>query len=403
MLALKPLNSPTSVCPQCKSDNEGFGNFDFFGQHILSSGVCRNCATEYTHNWPVGHGALFPITFSKNGVANYPDKSALWMAKPLIHHYKSEIIAAVEVKRMVKRSIEQGWLINCLDPCYGHVIWKLLNAWRFKDLPNEQGVVVVVPANCLWMVPDFVAEVWLVEVPLNQLQARVPGLNEMITQRFSGQLLIPQQSSHPDHGSIDLQAFFKTNKFDLINFSTTPLQITLVWREDRLWLPVIVEPIWRLFTKFKWKKGLKFLARLQANRYTRLAVSIKKKLPEAQVAVAGLGTAAYIKGVEDLRSNKPDKEQELAWCRLYARSQVVIGVHGSSMQIPTALSAGFINLLPSFKKPFMGEDIMMNHPARLQTYLGRHLDARVSHTQVADHVVSMYQGFNNLFHNKYHA
>ena len=345
----------------------------------------------------------FSITFSKDGVADYPGKSALWMAKPLIQHYKSESIASVDVKRIVRKSIEQGWLINCLDPCYGHVIWKLLNAWRFKDLPDQQGVVVVIPANCLWMVPDFVAEVWSVEVPLNQLQARVPGLNEMINQRFSGQLLIPQQSSHPDHGNIDLQAFFKTTKFDLKEFSTSPIQITLVWREDRLWLPIVMNPIWRLFTKYKWKKGLKGLARLQAVRYTRLAATIKKKLPEAHITVVGLGTTASIKNTEDLRSNKPDKNMELAWCDLYARSQVAIGIHGFSMQIPTALSAGFINLLPSFKIPFMGEDIMMDHPARLQTYLGRHLDARVSSKQVAEQVVNMYQGFDSLYHNTYHV
>ncbi len=399
MLAFKPLHTPASVCPQCQGTNAGFENYDFYGQHILSKGACTHCGVEYVHNWPVAHGALFPITFTNNGIAQYPAKSAVWMAQPLISSYKSGQEGPGMVSRIQRRAIQEGLLINCLDPCYGHIIWKLLNTWSFRDLPLHQGLVVVIPENCTWMVPDFVAEVWQVQTPLSKLHHRVPGLNEMIANTFQGRLQIPPQSSQPDHAAIDLLQYFKTDKFPLLEFNKMPLKITFIWREDRLWIPDFMQPIWYFFTKFKWTLGLKLLAFIQKYRFERLATKLKRIFPDVDIAVVGLGLTGKFRGVEDLRTASPNEATEYRWCKRYAHSQLVVGVHGSSMLIPTALAAGFIALIPNFKIPFLGEDILLNHPPRYQTYLGRHLSQGRTPSQVARHIKSMCQGFDHLLTN----
>ena len=143
MWSLKPFKSPKSKCPKCSFENEGFTTYTFIGPHILGYGTCYNCEIFYHYNWPIGHGADFPIAFAENGVAQYAEKSYQWMVKPLITAVKTEFPLDVPIKQIVRRDFRHALLLNCLDPCYGHVIWKLFNTTFYQNIPRHQGVIVI--------------------------------------------------------------------------------------------------------------------------------------------------------------------------------------------------------------------------------------------------------------------
>ncbi len=356
-----------------------------------------HCAVFYYHNWPVGHGEQFPIAFTINGTAEFANQSALWLAHPLINMVKSQLSSSMKINRNVQRNINKGLLINCLDPCFGHIIWKLFTAARYKTLDPESGLVVLIPKQCSWMVPQHVAEIWEVEVPLSKLHVKLDGLHDFISQCPLNSLELVPQPTHPDHQNLPLKDFFKTEGFSLDSFTSRKPQITFIWREDRFWLRTKLEQwMWSFATKYNlnWFKPW-FLLR-QRHAIKKVVDLVKRTLPDAQFAVAGLGKAGNMKGVQDLRYLEMNTERELEWCALYAKSHFVVGIHGSSMLIPTALSAGFIELLPPYKIPFMTEDILMRHDSRFQLFLGRHLNLFCGPAMVAQHIVDAFQSFAYL-------
>lgn len=403
MWSLKPYHSPPSICPGCNCQNYGFREYFFTGVHILGKGCCSGCGMEYYHNWPVGHGADFPIAFSTNGVAKFPDKAAMWMAKPLIKAIKKNLRTDAPVFRRVRNVVTTGLILNCLDPCYGHVIWKLLGASRYRDIAPPSGVVVLIPVNCEWMVPDFVAEIWSVDIPLSKLNLQVDSVQRFINQvstDYDCLKLLPV-ATHLDHSGIDLQQFFRVRPFQLENFNSDIRHISFIWREDRFWFRSRIEEWLHPFlVKLPVKLVQNWFLNRQLKAMVAVAKRVRREIPKTAFKAIGLGTwGEFPEYFEDLRRESLTTSWELKWCEAYARSQLVIGVHGSNMLIPTALSAGFIELIPRSKIPFMTEDILLDHPSRFQTFLGRHLDLFTAPEKVAQHVISIFRDFNYLYKN----
>ena len=397
MLALKPLQSPESVCPVCDRHNGAFNQYDFYGSQIISQGKCEHCSTRYYHNWPIGHGAHFPLTFTNNGKARYSAKAEAWLAKPLINAVKQKLNSPANIHRTVVRPIRHGILLNCLDPCFGHVLWRLFNATRFKDLDPPQGLIVLIPKQCRWLVPDYAAEVWEIDLPLNKFQQRLQGLPEFIETLPLESLQLANIKTHPDHQNLPLSDFLKMPGFELAKFTERPLEVTFIWREDRFWLRSGFENyLWRAAVKFNVSGLFSWLCFRQGNAMKQVMNRLQREYPRSRFNIAGIGSRGEFPQMNDLRKQHPNEDDELAWCRLYARSHLVIGVHGSNMILPTALAAGFIELLPRFKIPFITEDILLRHPPRYQLYLGRHLDLPVSANLLAQHIIDLYRSFSYL-------
>ena len=304
-------------------------------------------------------------------------------------------------------------LLLCLDPCYGHALMMLFNAHRHHAQPQPRTVpnrpiIAVIPRALAWLVPDYVAETWVVDVPLFALETQIPGFDAFVKTQLTRfkTVWLSRAHIHFDHRTTRFQDFTRTPKFDLRQFSTSLTEsipkLTFVLREDRLWLRHGWE---RLLHKTLNRLGFeqktrRFWARWQAVRYRELAHHIHQKLPYTNIVAVGITSGGQYPidlgyAVEDQRKTAPiSPEGERAWCAQYARSQVVIGVHGSGMLLPTALAAGFINLLPPNKLAHYAEDILLAHDNPIhQTLLGRFLSTSASPRQVADLVVSMLTEF----------
>ena len=133
------------------------------------------------------------------------------------------------------------------------------------------------------------------------------------------------------------------------------------------------------------------------NKTARL---IKKQIPEAKIIATGLGkTGTLQRQIFDNRVSQILPETEEQWNAIFANSQLVIGVHGSNMLIPSYLAAGFINIVPRYKIKHIAEDTIAPHTNRYLHFLCRELDEFSSTKLVALHIGSMIKDFPYLYNN----
>lgn len=399
MLAIHPQIAEARFrCPDCGCQLSQPHDLIFQGQHVLADIVCTCCDETYYQIYPVGHGAVFPVAFTKSGKrAHYPEAAKHWMALPLIRSMVADFSVELEIEIIRRAPADSIILLNCLDDCWGHVFQKILNAQRHLEGSPSQGLVILIPENFLWLVPEGIAEVWVVKGKLSDLKKKVDNLNTFVKAQYTrfAQVFLSKANIQPDATKIEMERFAKIPKFDLSSFDKTPTVVTFLWREDRFWHRYAWEEfVFLASVKFGVSAFSKpyFLFRQWA-KYLLLAKRIKKEFPKATFRVVGLGKRRGLSFAEDLRVLQPNERDEAEWCRIYASSHLVIGVHGSHMLLPTALAAGYIELLPRWKLDRFGEDIAQGYPDRRMQFLGRTLDGFASVKLVARNAVSMLKGY----------
>ena len=110
----------------------------------------------------------------------------------------------------------------------------------------------------------------------------------------------------------------------------------------------------------------------------------RRLYPDLTASIVGLGEPRPVPdGVTDLRTTKMNVETELAWCRTYAKSHFVIGVHGSNMLLPTALAGGCIEVLPHDRFGNLAQDVAVRCNDVMQLFLYRFVDEFASPATVA--------------------
>ncbi len=250
-----------------------------------------------------------------------------------------------------------------------------------------------------------IAEIWSVSVQLQECGELLGGLDEFVKSqcfRFERVSLSPTYT-HLDHTQyIDMEKVLKISRFDLDKFNSSEPQVTFVLREDKFWM----NSQWMGFLyKASRKFGLTHLIYpilrwRQRQLVKQTAKKIHQRLPKVQLFCTGLGKSeSLFERIADYRTARILPETEIQWNGIFAKSHVVIGVHGSHMLIPSALSAGFINILPRYKIPHLVEDTVLPYKNRLLQFLGRFLDEYSSPGLVALHAVSMVKDFEYVNQN----
>jgi hypothetical protein len=384
-------------CPSCGCQlSEAKGLF-FQGTHLLADIPCSCCDVEYYHTVPLAHDAIFPVAFTKDFTkVSYDLKAKDWQALPLIVSMKEEGGLVFEVKIEVKQAAHKMVLVNCLDVCYGHVFQKVLCAdWLMKHHP-DMGIILLIPEDFEWMVPlDGIAEVWCINVKIKDLNKRLDGFDQKIKQglaRFS-EVFIANPPVWPDASQVDYANFLKHERFDVQQFCTRPIRISLVWREDRFWHSTRWEELLYLTSmKFGFSTAIKWwYVWRQMIQFKQLTKSIFKSFPKAKVAMVGLGKAGYVGlHIEDLRlQGTHTLGEETRWFPTLASSQMVVGVLGSSMLIPTSLSASVVSIVPKYMLTHAGEDIALPYQDRKLTFFARFVVGNPSVADVALQVKSI--------------
>jgi hypothetical protein len=400
LIRITPLEQ-TPDCPTCGGN--GIEPVILFqGIHTLVKSKCNNCNVHFFQTLPVGHDLLFPMTFIERDKKIVTKERAKWLSQPLVKALFEGACVRLKVSRDIHSQKSEAIILNCLDNCFGHVFAKLWNASILQEKYPDQSIIVFIPASMRWLIPAGISEIWAFDHSLSELDKFLTGLDEEVKQnllpRFEN-VWMSKAYTHLDLARVDLKAMLRTDRFDLASFDITPTTITFVVREDRFWHSSAFEFfLFKVFVKLRLSKNI-FVWR-QNNLISRLADLIKKELGNARFHATGLGKSGRLSSlITDKRKINLTKEDELEWCDIYSKSHVVIGVHGSNMMIPTALAAGFIEVLPRHKLRHIAEDTLVNYSSRYTIFLGRHVDHFVRPRLLADHVVNIIRFFPYLYRN----
>nr|PZN55237.1 MAG: hypothetical protein DIU61_06185 [Bacteroidota bacterium] len=402
LIPLKPWGGTDVTCPLCGTEQSSHGEFIFQGIHIVAKHTCLQCGQPFYTTLPTGHDMLYPATFTEQGSHLNCEQSAIsWLIEPLLESLFRETAVTASITKKGQSTAEDAIILNCLDNVYGHVFTKMWNAVVLRRKHPDVHLIVLVPRALAWLVPDDVPEVWVFDVPLKELRRGIANLDTEIKSRMESltNVWLSKAYTHLDLETIDLKKLHRTEPFDLSRFSSLKPTITFVLREDRLWQPTRLEYfLFLVATKFKLSRSL--FVWMQNRRVVRTARKILRALPNAELFAAGLGATGKLPAfIHDRRKREPTLTDETTWCQLYARSHIVIGIHGSNMLLPTALSAGFIAIMPRHKIRHMAEDIAMVKPSRFLLFLGRHVDQYAGPDLVSRHAVSMIRYFPYVYKN----
>ncbi|NHE56250.1 hypothetical protein [Cyclobacterium plantarum] len=351
---------------------------------------------------PIAHAALFPVVVSHEGKYNRYDRAkGSWMALPLIKSLQEKPEREPEINLLQVQKGRELLLVNCLDSCFGHVFTKIWNVYLLKKKFPTKTLAVLLPARCSWLINDEKVEIWAVDLPLQEIDKGLKHLDFWVKAQFKrfDRVTLSEVPVHVDQEQLDFGKILQAKPFDLVDFGRLPVQLTFIWRNDRFWLNSrLLDLLHKASIKFG---GLSLLRGLfcyqQARLMGRLFQKISKVLPDANFFVTGLGKQGRLgSGWQDRRVEQIDLPVEREWNEIYRQSHLVIGVHGSHMLIPTALSAGFIEILPRHKLPHITEDIGRHHKGRIAHFMGRFVDEFSGPGLVARHVESVLGEFGRV-------
>lgn len=399
LVPLAPAMFNDFACPNCAAPRPAPSRSLFIGIQVLGDYRCSACGARYLRDLPIGFQTEVQLAFD-------PDTRRIlhWNAEPWITYpeYAAPTTHRFPMERRVLRRCGKIILLNTLDHLYGHVLLKLLNAQHYLDHYPDHGLVVLVPRMFAWLVPDGVAEVWLVDQKLSQARAWHPCIDAFVQELLPAyqEVSLARGWSHPDHTRINIERFSRVQPFPLAEFTTRPPHVTIVARTDRLWFSSPWSKLlYRALNPLRLRNSLGGLfVHRQNAMIARTIRLIRRELPEVTFSVVGLGAPGGLRGLaEDLRTTRMDLDTELRWCRTYARSQVVVGVHGSNMLLPTAHAAGLVEILPHDRLGNIVQDVCVRENDRMQLFLYRFVDEFARPGDVARQVTSMFRYFT-LYH-----
>jgi len=389
-IQIKPVYQYQSSCPHCGSVLKPLGTL-WQGIHVCIESICTDCGAKIVDDLKIGHAVNHPfqvdlvegVIFGKNEV------SKEWLGNPLLQSLRNPQPEDVEFLVEVFKECNSVIILNCIDFLYGHCLLKLLNAQRHLEQHFEYGLVVIVPKFLRWLVPEGVAEVWTVDIPLKKGQCYYPSFNEHVHQesaRFN-EIYISEAYSHP--------SLFDITKFTGIPrycFNQQDLKITFVWREDRLWCNFL------LFRVLRKIKKLELVLYLQNWKVRNLFERLRNKIPAAKFVITGLGkNTDFPEWIEDLRVNQFDEKIEREVCKVYSESRLVIGVHGSSMLLPSGHAGMTINLMPEERWGNFAQDILYEESdPRLAAFRYRYLPLQTTTSELAHIASDMVLGYQSF-------
>ena len=408
MIHLHPIPDVNHTCPYCQVRLEVKGWY-IPGMRMLASLKCPQCKREFYGDLPAGHGLRFSVLLEKEtGEVTYSHNAtwfAEWLKTSFAERTDTQIGFKVENNRPVKKPI----LLNCLDTLYGHSLLKLLNAQYYIDHQPDFDLIILIPRFLRWMVPEGVAEILTVDLPLLEGTQWNDWLAKKIHQRFSqfDEVWLSVAFSHPHPTDFDIQRFTQTHPFPLEEWNArmSSPTVTFIWREDRLWAHESIFGV-KMQLNYILRRKLNSpinLIEIQTRAVTRLAELLRASYPTLDFAVAGMGTyGSFPEWIKDLRAKKIDETTERTWCQRYANSHVVVGVHGSNMLLPSAHAGATLGLMPNNRWGNIFQDILpIEQDVRMSAVRYRFVPIETPVDSLANVIISLLSLYPSAIKNFY--
>lgn len=346
MIRLHPVPEVRFACPSCGRELSVDGWY-VPGMRTLAELSCPGCSRLYYGDLPSGFGLQYPMLLDRaTGDVNDP-AGVPWFAELLRRSYAERKSSPVDIEVEQFRPLERPVLLDCLDGLYGHSLLKLLNAQYYLDHEPEFDLVVLVPRFLRWLAPPGAAAVWTVDLPL----ARGAEWNDSLAAELRRRLepfeaaYLSLAFPHPRPADYAIERFtgLVPRVVDVIEAAPDEPRITFVWRDDR-----------------HWRGDGRGRRHLQEGRIARLAELVLDEFERADIAVTGVGQPApeRLAPATDLRAIVPDAAVERSWCERFRASDVVVGVHGSNMLLPSAYAVAFVELVPDDRIGNVGQSLL---------------------------------------------
>ncbi len=358
MIKLHPIPEAEFHCPH---DNQQLQVTGWYipGMRNLADLRCPECGREYYGDLQAGHGLYYPQLLDKSTGVVHDPAIPKWFASWLHDSFANRSNTPLDFCEEKFRPIKRPLLLNCLDTLYGHSLLKLLNAQYYIDHRSDLDLIVLVPKILRWMVPEGVAVIWTVDLPIKRGIEWNDWLGAELHRRLESytECWLSVAYSHPHPKFFSIERFTHVHPFPIEEWYERfeKPTVTFIWREDRHW---VSDDIWLPYHQLLRKSWLNNF--LQRRKVVSLATRLHRIFPRLDFAVVGLGRSGGMPGlINDLRTPKIDDVVEKAWCERYASSHVVIGVHGSNMLLPSAHAGATIELIPLDRWGNMIQDLLL--------------------------------------------
>jgi hypothetical protein len=377
MIRLFPTPFNVFTCPNCSNRDNKLERIIFQGIHLIADLECKRCGFLHYQDFPVGHGITNPAIIDKQNLKLISPLEGDWFSQPLLDSLKNPLDKPIVVEKTINAPVASADNIiffNCLDGWYGHVLLKLLNIQFYHEKYPDFKKIVLIPKGFNWIVPYYADEVWCADLKLSDTKNYYLQLENFIQTELKKYNFVYHSSgfSHPSLQSIEVKDFFKVTPFNIADFDSSRVQITFIYREDRLWIHPFLNRIFNYLEYRKIKFAKKIFLYLQVIKINKLARQLKKAIPQGELYVCGLGnTFSLNKTIIDKRYCKISEDTEMEWCKIYSKSHLVIGIHGSNMLIPSSLAASWIEILPDDRLGNITQDLFCKYNNNIMVFLGR--------------------------------
>lgn len=404
-ITIKPDPGLRFTCPECHSSEVAVSRISTPGIYWLADCSCRSCSTRFQQSLAVSHMIDYPLAINSNTKTLHPAEwSTNWQAPAFMKSCATLEVKEIIIKAVVYKEHRKVILLNTLDYLYGHTLLKLYSALHHLDSRPDLGLIVIIPSIFEWMIPQGCAEVWIVNLSLGKLAYGYEAIDRFVSaqlERFE-EVHISKAINHPDCTTIDISRLTGVKPFDVEKFYDQKPFFTFALREDRWWLKNRLSDIaFRVARKLGLSRlAGKILVRKQDALVRQTIRRISREIPEARFGIAGLGKGGSLsRWASDKRAVRITTDIERDWCRMYAQSHVVIGVHGSNMLLPTAHAAGCVEVLMEQRNRNIVQDLSVRYNDRRQLFFYRFVDQYAPPSSVAAKVVAIYRNYENCHRN----
>jgi transcription elongation factor Elf1 len=355
MIELKPNINRLSgyyECPECGGE-VFISDFIINGMRNLADLKCKECQSEFLADLPTVFGIVYQTIINKNKLEIKETQGRDW-AKELLESYKNQIDEALKISHEVREEKKDIILINCLDACYGHSLWKILNSNRYiEKFGKDYGICLMIPFQLHHLIPEGVSEVLEFYLPFKKYGKWFNAINQKIHELVASKTSCYLAVNHYSH----IPQSYNISKFPILNQKVFPQKdyktIVFLYRED--------QRIWGV-NLWQQKRNIEKLFRYLKNYY-----------PNLRFLLIGVGKRKkFNKEIVDLREEKFDIELEKKWIEEYKIADCLIGVHGSNMNLPSVLAKNMINLVPEYKYSNALEDMRLDPMASCPENLSRY-------------------------------
>lgn len=360
LIELKPRLSLQTRCPWCNC-MDLLEDWIWQGVHFIGIYRCFCCERKFHLTLPTGHAKEFPVAMDENfQPISYPEAANDWLAKPLIASLQQPKPGLYQFEHQVRRKKDRIIIINCLDTCYGHVLYKLFYSQQYLE-QEEYGLLYMVPENVVWMVPNLADEVLVMKGRLEEMKAFDPEIDGWMHEMLKDydKVYLSESQARTYKTRVQRSAFFPSD--ELAPPDKSIKTITFILREDRFWTSNQLDYlIFLLFRKYPRLQILKkYLVQRQKSLLKQLIQQLKSTGRSWKTVITGLSENQneYVFFDQTMLFTAHSVRIDQKSLIIYQHSDLVFGVHGSHLIIPSLFAKKVISLVPEFKRSMAGQDV----------------------------------------------